>query len=436
MEEKNNSHSVSEVLKAVGWPVFWGTALFVAFLVGIRNGVINNSMITRYATAHEISYVVTCMFFIGLVASWMKIWDVMSQISTLDKIKLDRKIASSDSTPSDECARLHIDNLNKYPADTQASHLWTRLHDVLSAIQRGGVSVSVEDELKYSADVASVRQQDGFALIRILIWAIPMLGFLGTVIGISEALGGISVGPDNNFESMMGGLRSSLYVAFDTTALALTLSIVLMFGQFIIDRFETQLFDNVESRAAEELSGLFVENQIEKDQYLAAVKKMSQMVLKSIEQINENQTKLWRESIGSALGVWNTTFAESTKTASESLAESVDETLGEFSEKIQNTLADSDQRVARRWEQWQVALSENARIMQRQQEDLVRQASLLENTINSTTDVVKLQDSLNQNMNSLKNVGNFEETILTLSAAVNMLSAKATSDQSQTEKAA
>ena len=60
-----------------------------------------------------------------------------------------------------------------------------------------------------------------------------MLGFLGTVVGISGALGGLTVASD--FEAMLSGLRDKLYVAFDTTALALTLSIVLMFAQFIVN---------------------------------------------------------------------------------------------------------------------------------------------------------------------------------------------------------
>ena len=84
-----------------------------------------------------------------------------------------------------------------------------------------------------------------------------MLGFLGTVLGISQALGGIDVGPNNNLQTMMDGLRGNLYIAFDTTALALTLSMLLMFGQFLIDRFETQLLLLVDQRAQGELSRHF-----------------------------------------------------------------------------------------------------------------------------------------------------------------------------------
>ena len=50
-----------------------------------------------------------------------------------------------------------------------------------------------------------------------------MLGFLGTVIGITQALGDLD--PEelaNSIQTAMDGLLSGLYVAFDTTAVALS----------------------------------------------------------------------------------------------------------------------------------------------------------------------------------------------------------------------
>jgi chemotaxis protein MotA len=57
--------------------------------------------------------------------------------------------------------------------------------------------------------------------IRYLLWAIPSLGFIGTVLGISQALM-----IANNKD--MKAITSTLGVAFDTTLVALILSIILM----------------------------------------------------------------------------------------------------------------------------------------------------------------------------------------------------------------
>ena len=112
--------------------------------------------------------------------------------------------------------------------------------------------------MKYQADMDATRQHESFALVRILIWATPMLGFLGTVIGITQALGDLDPSElANNIQAAMDKLLAGLYVAFDTTALALTLSIVLMFFQFLVDRLETELLAAVDIHTKHELQGRF-----------------------------------------------------------------------------------------------------------------------------------------------------------------------------------
>ena len=101
--------------------------------------------------------------------------------------------------------------------------------------------------------------------MRIVIWATPMLGFLGTVVGITDALGDLgrelgsagAADAGNSLNTAMQGLLAGLYVAFDTTAIALCFSIVLMFIQFMLDRAETQMLEAVDERASAELAGRF-----------------------------------------------------------------------------------------------------------------------------------------------------------------------------------
>ena len=56
----------------------------------------------------------------------------------------------------------------------------------------------------------------------------PILGFLGTVLGITEAIGGINPEQMNNDP---GAISNGLTKAFDATALALSLTLVSMFPQ-------------------------------------------------------------------------------------------------------------------------------------------------------------------------------------------------------------
>ena len=62
-------------------------------------------------------------------------------------------------------------------------------------------------------------------MIRYIAWAIPSIGFIGTVRGIGDALGQAHMALEGN----IFGVTRSLGVAFNSTLIALVLSIILMF---------------------------------------------------------------------------------------------------------------------------------------------------------------------------------------------------------------
>jgi biopolymer transport protein ExbB/TolQ len=428
--------SIMRVIQSLGWPIFWGLAAFIALLVGLQQHVITNETVIRYVTAHPISYATTLMFCVGIASLLLKSSDVFQQFTTLSRIQLDaasstgatgRSNLSADSLSNADRATQQLNRLELMPGTEKSTYLWKRLSDVLDAIRRGGDQTRFDEELKYLSDMDAARQQDGFALVRILIWATPMLGFLGTVIGISAALGSLNVGPEQNFEKMMSGLSESLYVAFDTTALALTLSILMMFGQFLVDRFEMQLLSAVDDSASQQINDHFQisDNAMQdRDPYLNSVKRMSLMVLESIEQISEKQTGVWRDSIRSAMQDVQLGINRGSEVANQKLSEAVSTSLTQFSENLRIVFDEMDRRTGARWEQWQQSLHANVSTIHAQQQELVRQAELLNQAIDSCGDVVRIQDALNENLRALSRADSFEQMIATLSAAVNLLSVR------------
>ncbi len=141
--------------------------------------------------------------------------------------------------PVEQSAEM-LEELDDLPGSTRRSYLGRRLREALEFLDRTGDADGLEEELKYLSELDEVRQHDSYGLVRIVIWATPMLGFLGTVVGITRALGDLD--PKllaTNIEQAMQGLLAGLYVAFDTTSLALSLSMVLMFVQFFAERVET-----------------------------------------------------------------------------------------------------------------------------------------------------------------------------------------------------
>jgi biopolymer transport protein ExbB/TolQ len=84
---------------------------------------------------------------------------------------------------------------------------------------------NLSDAIESSIEALAVRQDAENSMIRYLIWAIPSIGFIGTVRGIGEALSFA----DKALAGDIAGMTNSLGVAFNSTLVALLISILLMF---------------------------------------------------------------------------------------------------------------------------------------------------------------------------------------------------------------
>ncbi len=84
---------------------------------------------------------------------------------------------------------------------------------------------NLSDAIESSVEALAVRQDAENSMIRYLIWAIPSIGFIGTVRGIGEAL---SLA-DKALAGDIAGMTNSLGVAFNSTLVALLISLFLMF---------------------------------------------------------------------------------------------------------------------------------------------------------------------------------------------------------------
>ena len=76
-------------------------------------------------------------------------------------------------------------------------------------------------------------------MVRYVVWAIPTLGFIGTVIGISLALA-FAGQADLQDPLLLAELTKRLAVAFNTTLLALVMSAILVLIQHLVQAFEEQ----------------------------------------------------------------------------------------------------------------------------------------------------------------------------------------------------
>jgi biopolymer transport protein ExbB/TolQ len=99
---------------------------------------------------------------------------------------------------------------------------------LLAALQRFATTSSipaVSSTIREQCEGESDRLDSELSMVRYIAWAIPSIGFIGTVRGIGDALG-------QAYEAVEGdisGVTASLGVAFNSTFVALVLIIVIMF---------------------------------------------------------------------------------------------------------------------------------------------------------------------------------------------------------------
>jgi biopolymer transport protein ExbB/TolQ len=82
-----------------------------------------------------------------------------------------------------------------------------------------------------------------YTLVRYLVWLIPTLGFLGTVMGIASAMGFAGSGAVDP-DALLGPTTRRLAVAFYTTWLALIQSAVLLLGMSVLQGKEEKVLND------------------------------------------------------------------------------------------------------------------------------------------------------------------------------------------------
>ena len=85
--------------------------------------------------------------------------------------------------------------------------------------------------LNSSLDLMQHEVDAKYSLIRYIVWVIPTIGFIGTVVGSAAALNQAGAADDFQDPGLLGELTRSLGVAFYTTMLALMQSAVLVLAQ-------------------------------------------------------------------------------------------------------------------------------------------------------------------------------------------------------------
>jgi hypothetical protein len=396
-------------------PILWGGAASFLFFGLIHGGVITDATTIRYLAGHWVEYVEVLLFGVGLASLALKAADIAAQRRGLGGITLP-PIPEGGQDPADAAA------LAAGLSDAGSAEDWLpqRLRAALDFVRRTGAADGLEDHLKYLSDIDASRAANGHGLVKFVVWAIPIMGFLGTVIGITVAIASLSPTQLENISGVVAGLGT----AFDTTATALALSMILMFLQFALDRAEQRLLGAVDDAAWRDLAGRFQSLAGEAGTTLA-IARLGETMSRGSARLLEAQEQAWRsleQAAGSGVRQVLDGAADRLRTALDAALEGSVSRWGEALARVH------DEAAARREERWTAAaesLAEAVRGLEAREETIAGQAAVLGGVVESARDLLALERSLDANLAALSATGRFEEALVTLSAAVQLLAARA-----------
>jgi biopolymer transport protein ExbB/TolQ len=294
---------------------------------------------------------------------------------------------------------------------------------IVSGNRQTATEFAMEDSAFYSSTA-----ETSYSVARILVWAIPLLGFIGTVVGISGAVNGFSgfLQQSSDIEQIkqgIGTVTSGLAVAFDTTLLALFVSVLVMIPLVLVERQESRLLlaidiyinDKILPRLkeTENLNQALVDDAISQafkthlptaevliqpaQEYAKqAAEALAQGFLTEVEKIQGTTYKLMEQmSYINQMAVKDREIFVNTLAQQEKSSQEISQEIQQISQAIQNNY----QTVNHNFTEYTEQISEG---LQKAAMALDSRIAALENCAAQVARIVEFQDSLQQSLHTLE----------------------------------
>ncbi len=312
----------------------------------------------------------------------------------------------------------------------QKTKLVRRVVAILDFVRSRGSANQLDDQIRALSDNDAIGLEGSYAFIRLIIWAIPILGFVGTVLGITGAISGVT---PEVLEKSLSTVTDGLALAFDTTALALGLTMILMFVNSSVDRLEQRGLEAVDSYVDEHLAHRFERDGAgDTGTSGPAIRQTADLLLKSTEHLVEKQAAIWAKSLEKT----DRFLGESNNRQQERLSIAIETALDRTLANHQQRLADLEKQAVQQSKALMDSITALAGVLRdtgRQHqnalaqvtEKLTAQADTLGRLQVGEAQLVRLQEKLQQNLATLAGSGAFEQAVQSLTAAIHLLTARA-----------
>jgi len=188
-------------------------------------------------------------------AVFLGFWCVAILLLKRSKLRLQRRALQYAVIPnehhfvlSSQTADQVVAQIHSIAADPERFMVYNRILTAISNLKNLGRVSDVDDILNSLGDRDESAHETSFGLITGFLWAIPVLGFIGTVLGLSQSIANFSGLLESQTEisgivSSLKDITAGLSTAFETTLLALVIALVIQLWVTAQKTAEEQFLD-------------------------------------------------------------------------------------------------------------------------------------------------------------------------------------------------
>lgn len=141
-----------------------------------------------------------------------------------------------------------LKNIHELAENPQDFVLYHRIMLTLSNLRNIGKVSDVDNLLRSQAEQDENSMETSYTMLNGFLWAIPILGFIGTVLGLSSAIGnfGNVLTTDADLSQLIPTLKQvtgGLSTAFETTLIALVIALFLQLYATSVKKTEEEFLD-------------------------------------------------------------------------------------------------------------------------------------------------------------------------------------------------
>ena len=145
---------------------------------------------------------------------------------------------------------MFIDHVYALPEHLRDSLMVNRIRKALEFFETRQNVADVSTLMASQSGIDGARIMGSYIVVKAFLWAIPLLGFIGTVIGLSHAIEGMQFDGVEDVSKMMGTIKDvtgGLGTAFDATLLGLIFAVIMNFPLNSLNKHEEETLNDIDA---------------------------------------------------------------------------------------------------------------------------------------------------------------------------------------------